>query len=79
MQETYLYLNQDCDPDKFFLRRSLWDKILEEAKTDAFTRFYIMLKHAEEYEHLWICNDWWICSYCANGFLHPWVTEIGTQ
>jgi hypothetical protein len=79
MQETYLYSNQDCDPETFFLGRSLWDKILVAAKTDAFTRFNMMLKHAKEYEHLWICNHGWICSHCANGFLHPWVTEIGTQ
>jgi hypothetical protein len=39
----------------------------------------MMLKHADEYKHLWIRNDGWICSHCANGFLHPWVTEIGTQ
>jgi hypothetical protein len=72
-------LNHDCDPETFFLGRSLWEKILEAAKTDVYTRIYMMLKHAEEYKHLWIQNDGWICSHCANGFLHPWVTEIRTQ
>jgi hypothetical protein len=79
MQETYLYLNQDLDPETFFLGRSLWEKILVAAKTDIYTRFYMMLKHADEYKHLWIQNDKWIFFHCANGFLHPWVTEIGTQ
>jgi hypothetical protein len=79
MQETYWYLNQDCNPETFFLGRSLWDKILAAAKTDVYTRFYMMLKHAEEYTHLWIQNDGWIFSHCANGILHPWVREIGTQ
>jgi hypothetical protein len=39
----------------------------------------MMLKHTEKYKHLWIQNDGWICSHRANGFLHPGVTEIGTQ
>jgi hypothetical protein len=38
MQETYLYLNHDLNPETFFLRRSLWEKILAAAKTDVYVR-----------------------------------------
>jgi hypothetical protein len=75
MQATYLALNPDCDPETFFMGRSLWDKILRAARTDVFVRFYMMLKHYEEYKHLWTHNEGWICSNCANGFIHPWLME----
>jgi hypothetical protein len=75
MQATYLALNPDCDPETFFMGRSLWDKILRAARTDVFVRFYMMLKHCEEYKHLWTHNEGWICSNCANGFIHPWLME----
>jgi hypothetical protein len=79
MQATYLALNPDCDPETFFMGRSLWEKMLVSARTDVFVRFYMMLKHCEEYKHLWTHNKGWICSPCANGFTHPWLMENGGQ
>jgi hypothetical protein len=57
MQATYLALNLDCDPETFFMGRSMWDKILRAERTDVFVRFYMMLKHCKEYKHLWTHNE----------------------
>jgi hypothetical protein len=71
MQATYLSLHPDCEADTFFEGRSLWDKILQAARTDVFIRLYMMLKHSNVYKHLWTHNEEWHCSNCANGLLHP--------
>jgi hypothetical protein len=71
MQATYLALHPDCNAETFFMGRSLWDKILQASRTDVFVRLYMMLKHSNVYKHLWIHNEGWLCSNCANGFLHP--------
>jgi hypothetical protein len=42
MQATYLSLHPDCDAETFFEGRSLWEKILEAARTDVFVRLYMM-------------------------------------
>jgi hypothetical protein len=50
IQATYLSLHPDCNTETFFEGRSLWDKILQAARTDVFTRLYMMLKHSDVYK-----------------------------